>query len=319
MKKTITIRKYLTLILITTLSFIGFAQEIEVADATKFEIDKYKTELISAKYSEKFKTDEEKFDFKKLRDFLNEKEILKKRLIFLLDQSYVEANQRSINQKKINELKGLIKDQKPEDIIDMRYYIYNEVSPPPKETVKEVIRKIKLIEYSNSKNEQDIKNNQIFLSQNISNVKQDIQDCQNQIDTALDPDNRRQEFKSIVSSYFVGLISLILICFFSIIYLRSDFTLSKDLLSGYGLQFITLFVLIIAIILFGILDILKGSELAAMLSGISGYILGKGIQDKKSISDSTIVDPKLPTTPVTVITDSIIPVIPPNPDLAPIE
>ena len=42
-----------------------------------------------------------------------------------------------------------------------------------------------------------------------------------------------------------------------------------------GLQFITLFSLIIAIILFGLTDVLQGRELAALPGGISGYILGR--------------------------------------------
>jgi hypothetical protein len=41
------------------------------------------------------------------------------------------------------------------------------------------------------------------------------------------------------------------------------------------LQFITLFSLIIAIILFGLTDVLQGRELAALPGGISGYILGR--------------------------------------------
>ena len=66
--------------------------------------------------------------------------------------------------------------------------------------------------------------------------------------------------------------------FFTVVYKGNygNKNLAKDLLSGNGLQFMTLFILIIAIILFGILDIFLGSELAALLSGISGYILGKG-------------------------------------------
>jgi hypothetical protein len=43
-----------------------------------------------------------------------------------------------------------------------------------------------------------------------------------------------------------------------------------------GIQFITLFALVIAIILFGILGILEGKELSALLGGLSGYILGRG-------------------------------------------
>jgi hypothetical protein len=42
-----------------------------------------------------------------------------------------------------------------------------------------------------------------------------------------------------------------------------------------GLQFITLFSLVIAIILFGLLNILEGRELSALLGGLSGYILGR--------------------------------------------
>ena len=95
--------------------------------------------------------------------------------------------------------------------------------------------------------------------------------------------------------YFTILIAILLIVFFVIVYKRSDSTLSKDLLSGNGLQFVTLFVLIIAIILFGILSILQSSELAAILSGISGYILGKGTQ--KDLAATLINN----TTPVATV------------------
>jgi Na+/H+-dicarboxylate symporter len=43
-----------------------------------------------------------------------------------------------------------------------------------------------------------------------------------------------------------------------------------------GIQFITLFSLVIAIILLGIIGVLEGKELAALLGGLSGYILGRG-------------------------------------------
>ena len=42
-----------------------------------------------------------------------------------------------------------------------------------------------------------------------------------------------------------------------------------------GLQFITLFSLVIAIILFGVLKILEAKELSALLGAISGYVLGR--------------------------------------------
>lgn len=79
-------------------------------------------------------------------------------------------------------------------------------------------------------------------------------------------------------------------------YKRSDQTLARNLLSETGLQFVTIFILIIAIILFGILNILGGSELAAILSGISGYILGKGGQmmsERTKVEPITKSEPKL--------------------------
>jgi hypothetical protein len=42
-----------------------------------------------------------------------------------------------------------------------------------------------------------------------------------------------------------------------------------------GLQFITIFSLVIAIILFGIAGVLEGKELAALFGGLAGYILGQ--------------------------------------------
>lgn len=60
------------------------------------------------------------------------------------------------------------------------------------------------------------------------------------------------------------------------------------LLGNNGLQFITIFVLIIAIILFGILGVIDDTELAAILSGISGYVLGKNIKNEETRSDTAI-------------------------------
>ena len=51
-----------------------------------------------------------------------------------------------------------------------------------------------------------------------------------------------------------------------------------------GIQFVTLFSLVIAIILFGVLKILEGKELAALLGGLSGYILGRGSRSQRDMS-----------------------------------
>ncbi|MEM1220890.1 MAG: hypothetical protein AAGH79_18360, partial [Bacteroidota bacterium] len=123
---------------------------------------------------------------------------------------------------------------------------------------------------------QKLKDQYNYLLKNLKYVKADIYESQSKIDSALAPEYKQQEFRIYISTCFSILIALLLFMFFYIVYKKSDFNLSRQLLSDNGLQFITIFVLIIAIILFGILGILEGSELAAILSGISGYILGKG-------------------------------------------
>ena len=88
----------------------------------------------------------------------------------------------------------------------------------------------------------------------------------------------QQSFRKTISTSFLFLIGIILMAYFATLYVRSkaDAELAASLLNENGLQFMTLFVLIIAIVLFGILGILEAKELAAILSGIAGYVLGRG-------------------------------------------
>jgi hypothetical protein len=114
----------------------------------------------------------------------------------------------------------------------------------------------------------------MLLSGNIQTAEDDLALCEVTINEALMPERDDQKFKTNMSLVFASLIGILLSVFFIAIMLRGDRHIANHLLSELGLQFITIFVLIIAVILFGILDILKGSELAAILAGISGYILG---------------------------------------------
>src|SRR6185295_18761345 len=83
-----------------------------------------------------------------------------------------------------------------------------------------------------------------------------------------------QAFKRIMSITFAVLIGLVIIGFFFLSYL--DGTMRQAIFPGEtGIQFLTLFSLVIAIILFGITGILQDKELAALLGGLSGYILGR--------------------------------------------
>jgi hypothetical protein len=73
---------------------------------------------------------------------------------------------------------------------------------------------------------------------------------------------------------FSVLVGVVIIGFFGIAWRHG---VGAQLFLGQtGIQFVTLFSLIIAIILFGVLKILEGKELAALLGGLSGYILGRG-------------------------------------------
>ena len=139
------------------------------------------------------------------------------------------------------------------------------------------------------------------IQKNVGVIQQDIFQAEQAIHASLSPEFRDQDFRIWISLTFSGLIAVILFAFFLIIYRRSDVSLSRLLLSSSGLQFITVFVLIIAITLFGILNVLGGSELAAILSGISGYILGKGGSDligkgfnKKPAASAAAEAPLLP-------------------------
>lgn len=71
------------------------------------------------------------------------------------------------------------------------------------------------------------------------------------------------------------LVGGVILGFFGIAYISEK--VRDAIFSGEsGIQFVTLFSLVIAIILFGVLKILEGKELSALLGGLSGYILGRG-------------------------------------------
>jgi hypothetical protein len=91
----------------------------------------------------------------------------------------------------------------------------------------------------------------------------------------IDLETPKQKFKTTMSITFALLVGLVIIGFFLVAFY--DETVRRDIFSGMsGIQFVTLFSLVIAIILFGITGILEGKELAALLGGLSGYILGRG-------------------------------------------
>jgi Bacterial Ig-like domain (group 2) len=82
------------------------------------------------------------------------------------------------------------------------------------------------------------------------------------------------DFKFSVSLFFAALIGLVITGFFVLAII--DEKVRQAVFSGQvGLQFLALFSIVIAIILFGITTILEAKELAALLGSLSGYILGR--------------------------------------------
>lgn len=269
-----------------------------------YNIDQYRTDTFKSEFKDRFQSESDRNDFKKLREFKKEKEDL---FDALMDELNYYPDNRRFSKKydeKIDKLNSSKKGSTSSgikiksDLIENDYYMtfenrriidndsYSEFYSGVRGkdtllTITEIDEYIK--EFTKIKQDFDIITKfHDILDLNLRNVKQDIRDCISQLDSSLAPEYKKQEFRKDISLYFTGIIALLLIAFFLLVYSRSDSTLSKDLLSGNGLQFITLFVLIIAVILFGILGILQSSELAAILSGISGYILGKGVYDPKN-------------------------------------
>jgi hypothetical protein len=83
-----------------------------------------------------------------------------------------------------------------------------------------------------------------------------------------------QDFKRIVSLGCAFLVAVVFIGFLAIAW-RDEVVRRRVFDAGSSIQFLTLFLLIIAIILFGVTGILEGKELSALLGGLSGYILGR--------------------------------------------
>lgn len=116
------------------------------------------------------------------------------------------------------------------------------------------------------------------LSERLGQIQQSLKtkkilasEIQAKLASMLSPE---QQFKKTMSMMFAGLIGIVIVGFFFIA--ARDEKIRQAIFSGEtGIQFLTLFSLVIAIILFGITQILEGKELSALLGGLSGYILGR--------------------------------------------
>ncbi len=229
-----------------------------------------------------FRTETDRRDYKKVREYLNNKEEILRLLRMAGDEFYYGLSFSKLYKTDyIQSLKDELKVRDPGEKILVRinsvrpYFSYHReytVEYIEAEILPAIIRRYEEAEELDRQNEIYYKQ----IQKNIESLQQDIFQAEQAIFGSLSPEFRDQDFRIWISLTFSGLIAVLLLAFFWIIYRRSDISLPSLMLGSSGLQFITVFILIIAIILFGILKVLGGSELAAILSGISGYILGKG-------------------------------------------
>jgi hypothetical protein len=164
---------------------------------------------------------------------------------------------------------------------------------------------IKLVERERSNRAQEKADIQ-RRSDRIQKVKADIEakqkelpakreklfDLEESISSLLDNSRNQYFYRAGVSVIFAAIVFFLVMKFFRVV--DSDSGVKQSIFTGdTGIQFITLFSIVIAVILFGILGILGANELSALLGGLSGYILGKsnstGKSAKQTNTDSTVI------------------------------
>ena len=127
----------------------------------------------------------------------------------------------------------------------------------------------------------------IAEQQEVLTKKQiELSSIESKIDDLLRRDVVTQDFKRIVSLMFAALVLAVIVGFFWLAF--ADKRVRRTIFAGEaGIQFITLFSLVIAIILFGITGILGDKELSALLGGLSGYILGRSMHTRGTNGGAT--------------------------------
>jgi len=291
------LKKFITGFFVSlVLIFNSFAQPEQPSQMQ----DDTKIDSLRSDFGERFKQSEDKTNFKKLRDYRGEKEnlILSYSARFKSLQSDIKALEEDVAniQNSTTRLKqrfdnssdsafsiaGFFNFQSAQKHLLSVGLSVDDTRLNRKAMTEVVFPKInELISNLNAKLKS--MNDRInTISYNINNAQTDLNLCLSTIDEALAPEYKELQLK-IGLGYTVlltlGLIILLLIV--GIMTNKISLDTIKTLMSDGGLQFVTIFILMIAIILFGILNILEGKELAAILAGISGYILGRGSKSKE--------------------------------------
>jgi hypothetical protein len=125
----------------------------------------------------------------------------------------------------------------------------------------------KLETVKNATNLEKQRNDAYSLRRRLTQVEQKI--------ASLVDDKRDVSLFRAISTIIVGILIAVVVGGFYLIAWKKDGIAAKIFGGEMGMQFVTLFLIVIAIILFGIMGTLEGRELSALLGGLSGYILGK--------------------------------------------
>jgi len=112
------------------------------------------------------------------------------------------------------------------------------------------------------------------LKNQLETAKNNRIKVENEINQLMIPKISQQNFMFSSSVAFVLLMSILLATFFFVVW-RDEQIRRSIFGSDSGIQFIALFSIIIAVIIFGLTGILEGKELSALLGSVAGYILGK--------------------------------------------
>jgi hypothetical protein len=268
-------------LLLQTILFFLFATMVKAQDnpiEEKINIEEYKTDSVRCDFRKEFSSADDKINFKKLRNYLQQKQSLQEQLqVELANYADIKRNLDLMVLKsgQIDEAIKIAKASDPKEA-SVDIYLPNcniNVYGSSKLTIDELNalkKQIAECQATEKKRQQEFD----ILKYNLKVIKMDLGSCQDQLDSTLAPEYHDQEFRKDISIGFAILLGTLLLIFVVVI-VRSEKNIADYFFSDTGLQFITIFVLIIAIILFGILGILEAKELAAILAGISGYILGK--------------------------------------------
>jgi hypothetical protein len=234
----------------------------------------------TASNSDLQKVDEFRILFEEREALLGQKKELDDRVWDLWDKIKnlpgSDILERNLNQAK-QDLERAQKASRPKEYLDsvQRYIdtIANNL---------EVVRSF-TPQYDSAKNELEKKGRRLFA-------------VEQRIASLYDASRDLNHFRTNVTITFGILVFFVIIGFYTIAWKKKG--VATTIFSGeMGMQFVTLFLIVIAIILFGIMGTLEGRELAALLGGLSGYILGRATS--RGVGDEHQTEQNKPRNPPT--------------------